>query len=396
MLSVSELQRLLKDTETDRVERTTSVNNTDKFCQAICAFSNDFPNHNAPGYLIIGVDDQGKPNGLAVTDRLLTNLADIRSSGNILPLPAMTVQKYRLPEGELAVVEVFPSDIPPVRYKGRVYIRTGPSRSIASETEERILSERRTAQAYTFDILPCEESTLASINQELFKLTYLPQAIDSETLEANHRENKLQLSSLRFYSLKKDCPTNAGILLFGNNPLFFLPGAYIQFLRLEGNDLASDVIDEQQFSGDLINMLRTLDQFVGVQIRKEPQTISALKEEVVAEYPLLAIREFLMNAVMHRDYRSNAPIRFYLFSDHIEIQNPGGLYGSARPENFPNQNDYRNPVMAEALKTLGYVNKFSRGVYRSQKLLQENGNPEAEFVLDQPAYLAVKIKKRSL
>ncbi len=302
MLSTTELIALLEDLESDRVERTTSVNNTDKFCQAICAFSNDFPGHNNPGYLIIGANDRGDLNGLTITDRLLTNLADIRSSGNILPLPALTIQKYSFPEGELAVVEVFPSDIPPVRYKGRVYIRTGPSKSIASETEERILSERRTAQTYTFDVLPCEESALKNINLELFKLSYLPQAIGNEILE--------------------------------------------------------------------------------------------LKEEIVAEYPLPAIREFLMNAVMHRDYRSNAPIRFYMFSDHIEIQNPGGLYGSARPENFPDQNDYRNPVIAEALKILGYVNKFSRGVYRSQKLLQENGNPAAEFTLDQPAYLAVKIKKR--
>ena len=396
MLSTSELIALLGDLESDRVERTTSVNNTDKFCQAICAFSNDFPGYNNPGYLIIGANDRGDLNGLTITDRLLTNLADMRSSGNILPLPALTIQKYSFPEGELAVVEVFPSDIPPVRYKGRVYIRTGPSKSIASETEERILSERRTAQTYTFDVLPCEESALKNINLELFKLSYLPQAIDDEILEENHRESELQLSSLRFYSLKKKCPTNAGILLFGDNPLFFLPGAYIQFLRVEGENLASEVVDEQQFSGDLVNMLRTLDQFIGVQIRKEPQAVSALKEEIVAEYPLPAIREFLMNAVMHRDYRSNAPIRFYMFSDHIEIQNPGGLYGSARPENFPEQNDYRNPVIAEALKILGYVNKFSRGVYRSQKLLQENGNPKAEFVLDQPAYLAVKIKKRPL
>lgn len=233
MLSVSELQRLLKDIETDRVERTVSVDNTDKFCQAICAFSNDFPGHNAPGYLIIGVDDQGQPSGLTVSDRLLTNLADIRSSGNILPLPALTIQKYALPEGELVVVEVFPSDIPPVRYKGRVYIRTGPSKSIADETEEKILLERRTAQAHTFDIRPCEESTLSTINLALFKLTYLPQAIDDETLETNHRESKLQLSSLRFYSLKKDCPTNAGILLFGNNPLFFLVPTF-SFLSWKG------------------------------------------------------------------------------------------------------------------------------------------------------------------
>lgn len=395
MLS-TELIALLEDLESDRVERTISVNNNDKFCQAVCAFSNDFPGHNTPGYLIIGADDRGQPNGLTVTDELLTNLAAIRSSGNILPLSALTIQKCSLPNGELVVVKVFPSDIPPVRYKGRVYIRTGPSKSTANETEERILSERRNAQAYTFDILPCEESALENINFELFKLSYLPQAIDDETLEENHRESELQLSSLRFYSLKKKCPTNAGILLFGDTPLFFLPGAYIQFLRIEGKNLASEVVDEQQFSGDLVNMLRTLDQFIGVQIRKEPQAVSALKEEIVAEYPLPAIREFLMNAVMHRDYRSNAPIRFYMLSDRIEIQNPGGPYGSARPENFPEQNDYRNPVIAEALKILGYVNKFSRGVYRSQKLLQENGNPPAEFTLDQPAHLAVKIKKRPL
>ena len=135
MLSTSELIALLEDLESDRVERTTSVNIADKFCQAICAFSNDFPGHNNPGYLIIGANDRGDLNGLTITDRLLTNLADIRSSGNILPLPALTIQKYSFPEGELAVVEVFPSDIPPVRYKGRVYIRTGPSKSIASETE---------------------------------------------------------------------------------------------------------------------------------------------------------------------------------------------------------------------------------------------------------------------
>ena len=201
MLSTSELIALLEDLESDRVERTTSVNNTDKFCQAICAFSNDFPGHNNPGYLIIGANDRGDLNGLTITDRLLTNLADIRSSGNILPLPALTIQKYSFPEGELAVVEVFPSDIPPVRYKGRVYIRTGPSKSIASETEERILSERRTAQTYTFDVLPCEESALKNINLELFKLSYLPQAIDDKILEENHRESELQLSSLRFYSL---------------------------------------------------------------------------------------------------------------------------------------------------------------------------------------------------
>lgn len=86
-----------------------------------------------------------------------------------------------------------------------------------------------------------------------------------------------------------------------------------------------------------------------------------------------------MNAIMHRDYEGNAPIQFYEYDDRIEIQNLGGLYGKVSPDNFPNVSDYRNPFIAEAMKVLGYVNRFSRGVYRVQKELGENGNGQASF-----------------
>jgi hypothetical protein len=107
----------------------------------------------------------------------------------------------------------------------------------------------------------------------------------------------------------------------------------------------------------------------------------------------MAIRELLMNAVMHRDYESNAPIRFYWFSDRIEIQNPGGLYGAVTPETFPNQNDYRNPKIAEAMKTLGYVNRFGRGIARAQRFLEENGNPQAEFDVTQATFFLATIRE---
>ncbi len=95
-----------------------------------------------------------------------------------------------------------------------------------------------------------------------------------------------------------------------------------------------------------------------------------------------ALRELLLNAYMHRDLRGNGPIRFYEFEDRIEIMNPGGLYGNSRPENFPRINDYRNPLIASAFKTLGYVNMFNRGVKEVQTQLKENGNPPADFNVD--------------
>jgi predicted HTH transcriptional regulator len=107
------------------------------------------------------------------------------------------------------------------------------------------------------------------------------------------------------------------------------------------------------------------------------------------------IRELLMNAVMHRNYNSNSPIRFYAFADHIEIQSPGGLYGEATAQNFPTRNSYRNPVIAEALKSLGFVNRFGYGVQRAQALLADNGNPPAVFEFDAHSVL-VKIYKRAV
>ena len=103
----------MADIESDRVECTQPVNKTDKFSEAVTAFSNDFPNHKLPGYLIIGVEnDSRKPVGLQVTDELLKNLAALRSDGNIQPMPAISVAKFELPGGDIAVVEVIPSILP--------------------------------------------------------------------------------------------------------------------------------------------------------------------------------------------------------------------------------------------------------------------------------------------
>jgi len=382
----------MSDIESDTAERTESTGNTDKFSEAICAFANDLPNHRRPGYLLIGVKDDGSLAGIKVSDALLLTLASIRSNGHILPQPMMTVAKLTLDGSDVAVVEVHPSDLPPVRYKGRVHIRVGPRKAIANEQEERTLSERRIAQAKSFDAQPCTESKIADLALGQFD-SYRREAVDAETIAANHRPIEQQLASLRLYDPDRGCATNTGVLLIGKNPRFFLPGAYIQFLELPGTSLTDIPVDQAEISGDLHSVLRELEGRLKLLIKTSLVRISPLKEGQVANYPERAVRELLMNAVMHRNYNSNAPIRFYVFADHIEIQSPGGLYGEATRENFPTRNSYRNPVIAEALKSMGYVNRFGYGVQRAQALLAENGNPPATFEFDEQSVL-VKIQKR--
>ena len=108
MINENQLKQLLSDLESDRVERTVSTSKTDKFAEAVCAFANDFPNHSLPGYLLIGVYNNGMPSRLKVTDDILKNLAALRSDGNIQPMPALTVGKYTLGGGDVAVVGVCP------------------------------------------------------------------------------------------------------------------------------------------------------------------------------------------------------------------------------------------------------------------------------------------------
>ena len=383
---------LIRSKETFRIERTVSTTDSDKFCQAICAFSNDLPRSGKPGYLLVGVKDDGSLSGLMATDDLLKYFAGLRTDGNILPIPAMTVDHVSFEDGDVIVVTVSPAEEPPVRYRGRCYIRIGPRKDIATQAEENILAEKRLSSMRSFDMMPCREATMDDLDLAAFSRLYLPKAIAEDVLISDNRNIKDQLASLRLYDKKYDCPTNAAVLLFGKNTKYFFPGAYIQHVLFDGLNNAADILNQNEFSGNLVSMLPRLEAFVETSvIQKRPLPVSMLQEKILVNYPQWAIRELLMNAVMHRDYRSNTPTKFYQYKDRLEIVNPGGLYGNARPENFPDVNDYRNPVIAEALRVMGYVNKFNRGVARVQKELVENGNGRATFTVDKVTVFSVNV-----
>ncbi len=380
MLTNNRLIEILSATESSHIERTISTDNMDKFCQAICAFSNDVSGSGKNGYLIIGAHNNGDLSGLKVDDKLLLKISNIRTDGNILPQPIMTVEKFIFDDGDLLVVEVQPSEFPPVRYRGRVWVRVGPRKSIATEAEEKILTERRLSNVHTFDAMPCLGTTISDLDVKLIEKEYLPKAVAEDVLAEDKRSIEEQLASLGFYDLRYNCPTNGSIVLFGKNPERYLHGSYIQYVRFKGNDRAGDIINEYKFSGNLCRELPKIDTFIETSIaQKRPIPVSVLREETFSKYPYWATRELLMNALMHRDYETNAPVQFYEYDDRIEVQNPGGLYGKVTADNFPNVSDYRNPFIAEAMKVLGYVNRFSRGVYRVQKELVENGNGKAVF-----------------
>lgn len=394
MPDIDNIQKLLQDIETDRVERTESLNDTDKFCKAICAFANDMPGYGKPGYLFVGVDDDGVPTGAAINDDLLLKLAGHRANGQIIPIPTMSVSKQTFDNVDVAVVRVEPSDMPPVRYKEQVWIRVGPRRAIASPQEERILTERRVDRASTWDLRACREATLSDLALDIFKLSYLPRAVSSEVIEENNRQIEDQLDSLRFWHRTFQCPTNAAILVLGNDPERFFPGAYVQYVDYEGTSQSDPVIEERRYSGDILSVLRGLDDLARTIERSRPVRDLTMREDEVADYPSLALRELFMNAVIHRNYEnSTTPVSIIRYSDRIEIQNPGSLYGDMTRDQFPHGTSYRNPVLAEAAKTLGFANRFGRGIDIAQAELKKNGSPELEYVVGEN-HMLMTVRKR--
>src|SRR5574344_569688 len=382
-MTKNEIYKLLNSTETSRIERTVSTSDMDKFQEAICAFSNDMSNSRQNGYLIIGAKDNGELSGLKVDDNLFKKISGIRSDGNILPIPMMNCERYDMEGGDLLIVEVQPSFSTPVRYRGRTFIRIGPRRDIATIDEERILSEKRMSNMATFDAAPCFKSTINDIHVDFIKNNYIPKAVNATELANDTRTIEQQMAALGLFDLENNCPTNASIVLVGKNPRQFLYGAYVQYVSFLGLDKGAEIDDDKPFYDCLAMMMPKLEAFINYGVVKtRPVAVSTLREKNQSNYPSDALRELMLNACMHRDYQANMPTRFYQFTNRIEIMNPGGLYGKARPENFPNVNDYRNPIIAQALKVMGYVNMFNRGVSRVKNMMIDNGNREPLFNVD--------------
>ncbi len=397
--SDQELLGWLEDIESDWLERKRSFKGDlrTKVREAVCAFANDLPNNNRSGVIFIGVEDDGAPSKEEISDELLRNLADMKTDGRITPLPALTVEKRRLQGSDMAIVTVAPSDMPPVKFDGRIWIRTGSRRAIANEQEERILIEKRRYKNIPFDIFPVPSAKITDLSRSIFENDFLPVAFAADVLEANGRTYEERLASTKMIVSPEDTtPTVLGLLTIGKNPQAFLPGAYIQFLRIGGIKLSDPVVDEERISGTFSDVLRQAEGKIKSHNRTSIDITSSATHKVDFLYPPAAVQQILYNAILHRTYENtHAPVRITWFDNRIEISSPGGPYGNVTMQNWgrPGITDYRNPNIAEVLKIFGYVQSFGRGLAVAAEQMKSNGNPVPTFEINQSMVSCTLSKK---
>jgi ATP-dependent DNA helicase RecG len=314
-----------------------------------------------------------------------------------VPPPTLTVSKLTLEGGSVAVVTVFPADSPPVKFKGRIWIRVGPRRGIATRQDERILNEKRRHRDPHFDAQPVPGATIADLARRRFEEEYLPAAVDPELLAVNDRSFEERLAAAKMVASVADpTPTIAGILVLGTRPRDFIPGSYIQFLRIEGNELGDPIRDAAECDGPIADMIRQVDEKLAAHNRTAVDFTSGPRESRMSTYPKAALEQLVRNAVLHRTYEgTNAPIRVYWFQDHIEILSPGGPYGIVTAETFgqPGVLDYRNPILAEAMRVLGLVQRYGFGIPTARRELDRAGHPPPEFEVD-PNWVRCTVRGR--
>jgi ATP-dependent DNA helicase RecG len=376
----AEIEILFRANESDLVERKRSTNLKDAILEAMCAFANDLPDHQRAGVIFVGVNDDGSCANQTFSEKSLREISNWRNEGKVQPIPSLIVSARTIDNCPVLVIQVMPSDIPPVRYEGRIKVGIGSTRTTASQADEIRLNEKRSARAKSFDSRGIAGLSSQDLDLTRFETDFLSAAVAPDILAANSRTTEQRLAGLRLID-QKGQPTPTAILVLGKTPQDVFPGAYVQALRINGKQLTDPISDQKVVTGTITDQVRELDLLARAWNRTRADMSGPVRKDY-SDYPEVAIRQLLRNALMHRNYdMTNSPVRLSWYDDRIEILSPGGPFGIVTPKNFGSENltDYRNPNLADAMKTLGIVERFGFGITAARQSCAANGNAPPNF-----------------
>lgn len=242
------------------------------------------------------------------------------------------------------------------------------------------LENRGALRTTPFDGSICEGATLRDIDNKTV-------ADFNETAEAAGRlrlkGSKAPKAVLQNFNLLRDGkPTNAAILLFGKEPRRFFYNVQVHCFHFHGTEKRKPIASQQPYEGRLIEVIDEAVEFVLGKIDRRVGTrAESVQAPVTFEIPRPVVLEAIVNAVAHRDYRSNGFVQVIVFADRMEVWNPGELPPGLTPERLrePHGPVPRNPLIAEPLYRIKYVEKAGTGTTDMIADCRKAGLPEPDF-----------------
>ena len=357
-----ELQQRISQWENLHTEFKETIVHPDKLAASLAAFANT-----DGGQLIIGVQNDGVVVGVADMDKAMRAVDNAAYQNCEPPLTVLQETVVVDDAKTVLVVNVPKGDQRPYRTnKGVYYIRTTSSRRQASRQE--LLRLFQATKAIYYDETPESRATLSDLNTQaiisFFERTY-------SGLEEMNFERILVNVKLAAMIEQTTHPTFAGILFFANQPQWFIPYAYISALRIPSNTLAQAPSDQKKIEGTVTTVLEDALRFLYIHL-PVPHHIRKLEPEAKPEFPEVVLRELLVNAIAHRDYTIQGPIRMIIFDNRVEIRSPGLLPNTITLEALRfGAHMLRNPTIYNLLLRMGLATDAGSGIPRAIARLQK-------------------------
>ncbi len=351
-----------------------------------------FSNNDDGGIIIFGIDENAGFEKCGVYDLQDIQQRITEQCNEMLPKVRPLLSYAEMPNGRYIVSAEIPSiDIAdrPCFYagKGRLkgsYVRVGISDEPMTEYE--VYSYEAYRKKYQDDIRPISRATNDLMNLKAIDDYVKSRSENRPQFSLINEEKILELTSIKIngeYTL-------ASTLLFGLYPQAFFPQLCIIATVLPGNEVGELGANQERFSdnlrieGTIKDMLTEAISFVKKNTKTktiiDPQT-GERKDK--GDYPITAVREVILNALVHRDYSIHTegmPIQLQIFPDRLVVTNPGGLYGRIRLSQLgEKQADTRNPVLATALETMKITENRYSGIPTIRREMREAGLPMPQF-----------------
>ncbi len=358
-----ELLEYLKRSEGKTLEFKRDLSSPDGVLRTITAFTNT-----AGGVLLIGVEDKTK-NVLGVSKPLsmeerLANLISDRIQPRLVP--ELEILPWR--KTHILAVQIHPSSVRPhsLRFKGgeeRVYVRVGSTNRVADQA---IIDEMgRTVRSTGFD-----EEAMPELNSEALDFRVASESFAQ--IRKLKRADLVNLNLLTSHQGRK-VPTIGGILLFGKDREKHFPDAWIHVGRFKGKT-RSKIIDQRELRGYPVDAISEAIDFVQKHSLMAAD-IGKVKRKDRWSIPPIAVREALINAVVHADYsQRGAPIRLSLYDDRMEVESPGLLpFGLTVEDLQQGVSKLRNRVLGRVFHSLGLIEQWGSGIGRMTDACREAG-----------------------
>lgn len=319
------------------------------------------------GIIYCGISDEGKVVGAKSSNRIVSEIQDIARNCE----PSIAIQVETL-EDDVIAIRVLQGADKPYQCSDGFFMRNGPnSQKMRGDEIRRLLAASRPF----FDGTSVDSAPVSKALDKSALNSYAASAsIDLRLVPPN--EMLINLGAATIPSQREEPKlTNAGVLIFSANPSRYIPEARVIAVRYGGTDRFS-IVDRKDFSGDLVSQIEASLEFIKRHTNVSYSIDHSGQRSEIREYPGIAIREAVINALVHRDYCfQNSCVYIHIFSDRLEIENPGGIAAGIALDELDGRSIRRNPVLADLLYRAGYGEKLGSGMIRIQTALRQNGNP---------------------